>query len=143
MSTPLSNQAASLIQQFYRTADDPSQDAIALGDFIADDFKDHNRPAQVPATVSDKQALIGLFTEIKRGFPNAKHALQILAPIDADRAVVYWTFTGTHQGNFFGRAASGKTASINGVDIFRVRGAHFVEQWHVEDLLQLFAQIET
>ncbi len=91
--------------------------------------------------MADRDVPLGLLAELERGFPDATHALDILAPVGTDRAVVCWTFRGGHDGRFFGAPATGREVEINGVGIFRVVDGQFVEQWHVEKLQALFAQI--
>ena len=138
-----SGEATGLIRTFYSAVDEPGVPVSALNVYVSDDFKDHNRSRNIPVEFTDKYALLGLFSALRTAFPDGKHRLDIVEPIGEDRAMVYWTFTGTHTGLFFDKAASGNTVSINGVDIFRVANGQFVEQWHVEELLALFAQIET
>jgi predicted ester cyclase len=133
--------AAALIRKFYETADASVQPASDLGPFFADGFNDHNRPATAPANLTDKQVILNLFQELKTGFPDARHALDIVSDIDENLAMVYWTFSGTQSGPFFGAPASNKRVRINGVDIFRAQDGKFIEQWHVEELMSLFAQI--
>jgi predicted ester cyclase len=136
------NEAATLTRAFYAAADESAVPTSKLEVFVSDRFKDHNRPKNIPMEVPDKAALLGLFSALRAAFPNGKHSLDILEPIGADKAMVYWTFTGRQTGTFFGKPASGNFVSINGVDIFRVEGGQFVEQWHVEELMSLFAQID-
>lgn len=137
----IANEATDLIRLFYKTADNAKTPSNTLSEFFAEDFLDHNRSAMAPAEVSDRNVALNLFAELTTGFPDAIHELEILEGIGADRAMVYWTFSGTHSGSFFGAPPSGKQVSINGVDVFRVNGGKFVEQWHVEELMSLAQQI--
>jgi predicted ester cyclase len=139
--TTHSSDAAALIRDFYAMVDDQQIDATALERIVSNTFHDHNRPGNIPVDVSDKSALISLFDALKSAFSDGKHRLDILEPIGDDRAVVYWTFAGTHTGAFFGTPPSGNEVSIHGVDIFRVSNGLFVEQWHVEELMALFTQM--
>lgn len=137
----LSNEAMDLITSFYQTADSTDAPMDDLEVFFADSFKDQNRPVMAPDGVPDRGVALNLFSELKQGFPDGTHTLDILSPVGPDVAMVYWTFQGTHSGSFFGTPASGNEISINGVDIFRVQDGKFVEQWHVEELMSLFQQI--
>ena len=135
------NEAAGMIRAFYAAVDRGDRDAYAA--MIDDGFEDHDRPA----AASDSQAVLDLFSELATGFPGAVHTLDLIEPIspDADgnpRAMVRWTFEGDHEGAFFGVPASGNAVSITGIDVFTARNGRFVEQWHVEELAQLFAQID-
>jgi predicted ester cyclase len=138
MSTP-----AETIRQFYTVVDDPSKGNDELAAFFSESFVDHNRSADAPAEAPDRLVALGLFEQLAQGFPDAKHDLEILEDIGSNRAMVYWTYTGTHTGPFFDSPASGNEIKINGVDIFRVEDGLFVEQWHVEELATLFGSIAT
>lgn len=138
MSTP-----AETIREFYTVVDDPSKGNDALAAFFSESFVDNNRSADAPAEVPDRLVVLGLLEQLAQGFPDAQHNLEILEDIGSDRAMVYWTYTGTHTGQFFDFPASGREIRINGVDIFRVEDGLFVEQWHVEELATLFGSIAT
>lgn len=140
-ASALANEAADLVRQFYTAVDAEKADPTVYGAMLPDGFKDNDRPTIAPEGVPDRDVILGLFAELEQAFPNATHTLDILEPIGTDRAVVYWTFKGTHEGPFFGVPASGRDVSINGVDIFRAKDGKLVEQWHVEELQSLFAQI--
>lgn len=143
LSAPaMAEDAASVIREFYETVDDKSQTVEALEVFFSDDYKDNNRLASFPAELSDREAILTLFAELERGLPDAVHSLDILENIGENRAMVYWTFTGTHTGPFFGAPATGNQVKINGVDILRVENGKFVEQWHVEELMLMFEQLK-
>jgi predicted ester cyclase len=137
----MANEATQTIAAFYKAVDDSRIPATSLSDYFAENFVDHNRPGQAPAGVPDRNVALNLFAELEKGFPQSIHKLEILEDLGADRAMVYWTFTGTQSGTFFGAPASHKSVTINGVDIFRVQNGKFVEQWHVEELMSLFQQI--
>ena len=133
------NEAADMIRTFYTAVD--AKDRTTYEAMIADGFKDHDRPPAAPATATDRQVILNLFSELATGFPDATHAIDLLEPVGGERAMVRWTFEGTHTGPFFGVPASGNAVSINGIDVFTARDGKFVEQWHVEELADLFGQI--
>ena len=140
----LANEAADLIRTFYAAVDRGDRDAYAP--MIADGFRDNDRPAAAAKGATDGQVILNLFGELSAAFPGAVHTLDLVEPISPDaegnpRAMVRWTFKGTHSGPFFGVPASGNAVSINGIDVFTARDGRFVEQWHVEELADLFAQI--
>jgi hypothetical protein len=128
------------IASFYRAADLRPFDSADLASRFAETFVDHNRP-DAPADVPDRAVAVGLFVQLASAFPDGKHELTLLEDLTENRALVYWKFTGTHQGSFFGNEPSNRQISIHGVDIFRVVNGLFTEQWHVEELLQLQTQM--
>jgi steroid delta-isomerase-like uncharacterized protein len=60
---------------------------------------------------------------------------------EGDTVVAYWSNTGIHQGEFMGIPPSGRTVSISGVDIHRVRDGRLAEHWHVIEELQMLQQL--
>ena len=52
-----------------------------------------------------------------------------------------FTASGTQQGEIFGVAASGRTVSLHGINIWRVRDGRIVERWGRLDELGLMRQL--
>jgi len=48
---------------------------------------------------------------------------------EEDRVAVRWTVTGTQSGEFFGRAATGKTIDVTGMNMFRMADGRIHEIW--------------
>lgn len=48
---------------------------------------------------------------------------------DGDLVAIQWTITGTQSGPFLGIAPAGRSLSVSGMDVLRVRGGAFVEHW--------------
>ena len=60
---------------------------------------------------------------------------------EGDTVVAYWTNTGTHQGDFMGIPPSGRTVTISGMDVYRLRDGRMAEHWHVIEELQMLQQL--
>jgi steroid delta-isomerase-like uncharacterized protein len=59
-----------------------------------------------------------------------------------DRLVAFrWSFTGTHDGPWLGRPATGRAFVLNGINLERVDGGRIVEHWSYPDLLGLLRQL--
>lgn len=58
-----------------------------------------------------------------------------------DRVVVRWTQTATQSGPFLGLPATGRSFSISGIDVHRIRDGRLAEHWHVVDLFSLLQQL--
>lgn len=128
-------------ERFYTLLDDPDAPLTDVAAIISDDYVDHDRNPTAPADLSDKQVTLGLFNELRVGFPDMVHKLDIVEDISENRVMVYWTFNGTHDGTFFGVPASGNPIQLNGVDILKIEGGLITEHWHVEELLGMFQQM--
>ncbi len=52
-----------------------------------------------------------------------------------------WTARGTHEGDLFGMAATGKQATVTGITVDRIVNGRFVESWTNWDTLGLMQQL--
>ncbi len=131
----------SLLRCLYADVDDPSVGTDRLAAYFTEDFVDFDRNPASPRHLSDREAHLAFFDELKRGFADLSHTLNLTAPLPDGKMVVYWTFEGTHRDGFFGVPASGRRARTNGIDIYTFRNGQVVEQRHCEDVAGLMAQI--
>jgi predicted ester cyclase len=73
-------------------------------------------------------------------FPDWHSEVHLLVG-EGDIIVERFTASGTHRGEMFGVAASGKVISLPGINIFRIRDGRIVERWGRLDELGLFRQL--
>lgn len=76
-------------------------------------------------------------------FTHPVHHTDYQAETEDGWVVTQWTMTGTHTGPWFGTPASGRDVSFAGTDVVGVVDGRITEVRHVEQLLQLQAQITT
>ncbi len=73
-------------------------------------------------------------------FPDSD--LQIEEEIaEADKVVIRWIFSGTHQGSLLGIPATGKKVRWTGITIYRIVDGKVLEERGEEDFLGFFRQI--
>jgi predicted ester cyclase len=60
---------------------------------------------------------------------------------EGDMVVIRMTWTGTHSGEFYGRAPSGRPVSVTSIGIDRLVNGKVVEGWGELDMLGLYQQI--
>ncbi len=60
---------------------------------------------------------------------------------EGDKVVVRSTMRGTHQGDFNGIAATGKTVNVSVMLIYRIHNGKIVEHWMNADSLGLLQQL--
>jgi predicted ester cyclase len=60
---------------------------------------------------------------------------------EGDTVAAYWSNTGIQAGDFMGIPPSGRTVTISGVDIHRLRNGRMAEHWHVVEELQMLQQL--
>lgn len=94
----------------------------------------------LPIDVTGAQALREVTTSLVRAFPD----LQITAEdviAHGDKVVSRNTVTGTHQGDYMGLPATGRTVTYNEIFIFRFVDGRIAETWGVVDVLTLLRQL--
>jgi steroid delta-isomerase-like uncharacterized protein len=60
---------------------------------------------------------------------------------EGDRVVIRTTLKATHQGEFQGLPATGKTISVPGITIYRMDNGKIAEAWLVSDNLGMMQQL--
>lgn len=58
-----------------------------------------------------------------------------------EKIVKYWTFRGTHTGEFFGIPPTGKTVDVEGVTLVRMTGGKIAEEKDFFDNLEFLQQL--
>jgi steroid delta-isomerase-like uncharacterized protein len=106
-------------------------------ELFADDFVDHTPQ---PGTTPDKDGVRVLYKRLRAAFPDFRPEIhwQVAA---GDLVTTYKTYHGTHQGEFLGIPATGKTVSFYTVDAMRVVDGRITEHWGVATLLDLMQQL--
>jgi predicted ester cyclase len=61
--------------------------------------------------------------------------------VEGDKIVVRWANHVVHHGTFFGIPATGKPATVQGIDIIRMRDGKMAEHWDVVDILSVLQQL--
>jgi steroid delta-isomerase-like uncharacterized protein len=113
-------------------------DIDGFGDLIAEDFVEHE---ETPGLEPSKEGVKQLFRMYRAAFPDLRmEAEDILA--SGDKVVARVRGTGTHQGEFMGISATGKSVDVQLIDIIRFGDdglAH--EHWGVFDALAMMQQL--
>jgi steroid delta-isomerase-like uncharacterized protein len=81
--------------------------------------------------------LLGLFDA---AFPGHRVTIDGMVA-EGDYVSVLHTHTATHTGPFMGMPATGKTAVVNGIELFRLQGGRIVEFWRKDDDVSLLMQL--
>ena len=97
--------------------------------YFAADFIEHN-PNLGQGLAGKRQVVVALLA----GFSNYHGEIeQIVA--EGDRIAVRVLWTGTQDGPFLGRPATGNKVKFNTADFFRIEGGKLAEHWDVVDSL--------
>ena len=105
--------------------------------FLTVDCTVHNLPAHLPSGRAGARENLSRTLDT---FPDL--AVAIDDTVDqGDRVAVRLTFTGTHQGGFYGMPATGKSFSIAAIAVARIADGMIAEWWQIGDTLGLLQQI--
>lgn len=96
--------------------------------------------AEMPEPLHGRETWQQGFELIKRAFPDLEIHIDDLVAAD-DKVAVRLTLTGTHQGEFQGIPATGRTISSVSHEFYRVHDGLFAEEWICSDMASLFAQL--
>lgn len=100
-----------------------------VGDYFAADYIEHN--PRLPVGLAGKKQFIA---SLDAGFSDYHGEIeQILA--EGDRVVTRTRWTGTQDGPFLGRPASGNKVDFATADFYRIENGRIVEHWDVVDTL--------
>jgi steroid delta-isomerase-like uncharacterized protein len=113
-------------------------DIAGFGRQLADDFVEHS---EVPGLPPTKAGVLQNFQMLIKAFPDFQMNVQD-AIASGDKAVARVRLTGTHQGEFMGIPATGKSAAVDLIDFTRFGDdglAH--EHWGLLDQLALMQQL--
>jgi steroid delta-isomerase-like uncharacterized protein len=110
-------------------------DEVLAPDFVCYD------PNSESGEVRGAETIKGEIEYFRNAVPDLTYTIEDQIAED-DKVVTRYTVSGTHQGEFFGVAPTGKQITMTGVSIDRFEGGKMVEEWPEYDLLGVMHQIE-
>jgi steroid delta-isomerase-like uncharacterized protein len=117
------------------------RDASAIPRLLAADGVAHGLAADGQDLVGPEGFLL-FHAAFTSGFADLRIVLDDLIEED-DRIAVRWHSTGTLTGHGLGVAPTGKSMSITGTSILRVKNGQIVEGWNNFDVLGMHRQLGT
>lgn len=113
-------------------------DLNAVDHYLADTFVNNDPPFGAGA---DREGMRSAGAMFRAVFPDWRSDLHLLVA-EEDIVVEMFTATGTHTGSdIMGVAASGRSVTLQGINIFRVRDGRIVERWGRLDDLGFLRQL--
>jgi steroid delta-isomerase-like uncharacterized protein len=109
-----------------------------VDEIIADDYVGYDAAQAEPTRGREgvKQSVAGY----RAAFPDLTCTVgQQVA--EGDTVVTYWTATGTHEGDLFGIAPTGKQTTVKGISIARIVNGKIVEDHTIWDTFGLMQQL--
>lgn len=120
------------------------QELFTKGDLSAVDrhldpgFVDHDE--SFPGAPDGPEGMRFAAAVIREAAPDWHSELhQLIA--EGDTVVEVFTASGTHRGELFGVAGTGRTLTLRGINVFRLEGDRIVEHWGRFDNLGLLQQL--
>ena len=108
-----------------------------LTELVVEDFVELNPfPGQGPG----RDGLAGVLASMFAGFPDLHWALRDTVA-EGDRVVGLSTWTGTHQGEFLGIPATGRSVAVEAWTIDRFRDGQMVDSRIIMDVAGLLGQL--
>ncbi len=112
-------------------------DLTAVDDYLAEDFLNHDPPFGADTTREGMRQAGALF---RGAFPDW-HAMPDLLIAEKDLVAEHFSATGTQRGELLGVPPTGRTVTLRGINIFRVRDGRIVERWGRLDELGFLRQL--
>jgi steroid delta-isomerase-like uncharacterized protein len=108
-----------------------------VDEVFAPDYTNHGLPPTLPPGREGEKAFVGMFLA---AFPDARIAIEDVFSF-GDKVASRVRFSGTHTGDFMGLPPTGKSFSVAGMNIFRIRDGQIVENWSHFDMAGLMQQL--
>lgn len=112
-------------------------DLGAVDLYLAEDFVNHDPPF---GATSDREGMRGAAAMFRAAFPDWHSNVGLLIG-EGDLVVEQFTASGTQQGEIMGVPATGRTVTLRGIQIFRLRDGRIVERWGRLDDLGVLSQL--
>lgn len=107
-------------------------------ELLAEDYVNHSPGG--PDLPRGREGVAIVVEALRRAFPDLHYAIEDVVATD-DAVAVRTTLTGTHRGDFFGLAATGRTVRVQQMTLERVRDGRIVAHHRVTDELTLMRQL--
>jgi steroid delta-isomerase-like uncharacterized protein len=113
-------------------------DAARLLAVVAPDIVIHY--AEMPEPVHGRETWQQGYELMRRAFPDLHARVDDIVAAD-DNVALRLTLSGTHQGDFQGIQASGRTIGYVSHEFYRVADGLIAEEWICSDMASLFRQL--
>lgn len=100
-------------------------------------FVDHDPPFDGTGGADGQRAAAAM---MRAGFPDW-HSDRLHMVAEGELVAEHFLASGTHRGEFFGAAATGRTLALAGINLFRVRDGRILERWGRLDELGFLRQL--
>jgi steroid delta-isomerase-like uncharacterized protein len=100
-------------------------DLAAVDEAVSPDYVSHTAPG---GDARGREPVRESYRRYRAAFPDM-HFTLISLVAEGDKVVNHWSLRGTHRGEWYGVAATGKAITYTGVNVFRLVDGKAVESW--------------
>ena len=137
--TLLTNDLVDMTNRFIEKVLNKGDLSVADELFAADVV--HTGPPSTGAVTNGIEEQKQFITAVRTAFPDVKFTIDRGMLARANRVTVQWTFSGTHQGEFMGVAATGKKVTNSGISILTFAKGKIVDYYSMWDDLHIWRQL--
>ena len=113
-------------------------DVGAVDRYLDPGFVNHDPP--FPGAPDGPEGMRSAAMTMRQAMPDWHSEVhQLIA--EGDTVVEVFTASGTHRGDLFGVPATGRTLTLQGINVFRIADGRIVERWGRLDHLGLLQQL--
>jgi steroid delta-isomerase-like uncharacterized protein len=113
-------------------------DIDRLDELLAPDYVNHTLAApDLPPCPEGVKEIVSMF---RSGMPDLRVVIEDMIA-EGDRVATRYALEGTHGGDLFGVAPTGRHLSIRSMTVERLSGGKIVEHWRVTDELDMMRQL--
>ena len=132
-------QAKAIVQHMVRHGMIEGDIEAALAAY-APDFRYHNPVLRSMPPMSGLDAIRALMSMARVAFPDMRYRIDALIG-DGEMVAVLYSWTGSHRASLGGVPATGRRVETTGAIVCRVSGERIVEQWDIDDRLDVMDQL--
>jgi predicted ester cyclase len=93
----------------------------------APDYVDRT-PSPIRSLAPGREGVRQAFALFQKAFPDTRHTIEDLVA-EGDRVAARISACGTHTGELFGQAPTGRVVTLTGITIYRLVDGRIVERW--------------
>jgi len=93
-----------------------------------------------PTMSTDREGVRWVLRALRTAFPDLRYAIEDMVVGD-DAVAVRTTMSGTHRGDFFGLAPTGRAFRVKQINIERFRDGRIVAHHRITDMAELMKQL--
>lgn len=128
-----------LVKRFFEDVVNEGQMEL-VDKLISRSYAEHEVPPGQDLPANGRDALKEMVREFRKGFPDLQVEVDRLVG-EGDIVTAHTTWTGTHEGSFWGIEPTHETVRFTAVDMVAFEDGKAVEHWGLTDNLALFSQI--